>query len=233
MLLNCDKTQLVCFSPSGVDEDFIVNSEDFRVKSVSSCKFLGINIDTKFSWDVHIDYVCKKISPSLFLLRRLNSYLNTDMLIKVYYGLVYPYLSYGLLLWGSAAKTHMDRVFILQKKSLRLLAKVKHTESCKNIFIEYNILTIYALYIYQVIMLVKQDKKYTNKNRDIHSHNTRRNVDFFRVNRNTKTTENSPFVKGTIFFNALPQQIKVLEGNNFRNNLKQFLIKKCPYSLKL
>lgn len=33
--------------------------------------------------------------------------------------------------------------------------------------------------------------------------------DFYRVDTSYKTTENSPFVKGTICFNALPQKIKM------------------------
>lgn len=58
--------------------------------------------------------------------------------------------------------------FILQR-SLRIIAKVNPRASCKDISTEFNVLTVCAMYIFQVIMVVKQDTKYTNKNSDVHS----------------------------------------------------------------
>jgi hypothetical protein len=65
-----------------------------------------------------------------------------DVLITVYYGLVYPFLSYGITVWGQSAKKYTKRVFTLQKMVVRCIAGLKHTDSCRESFISLNILTL-------------------------------------------------------------------------------------------
>ena len=39
----------------------------------------------------------------------------------LYYSLVYPHLTYGIEVWGSADDLHLNRLLILQKKIVRLI----------------------------------------------------------------------------------------------------------------
>ena len=39
----------------------------------------------------------------------------------IYYSLILPYLSYGLAAWGQAAKSHLQKILVLQKRVLRLM----------------------------------------------------------------------------------------------------------------
>jgi hypothetical protein len=52
----------------------------------------------------------------------------------LYYGLIYPFLSYGIIVWGQSAKALTRKVFILQKGAVRYIAGLKHLESCKDSF---------------------------------------------------------------------------------------------------
>jgi hypothetical protein len=41
--------------------------------------------------------------------------IDSDGLLSVYHGIVYPFLSYGVTVWGHSARKYMKRVFMLQK----------------------------------------------------------------------------------------------------------------------
>ena len=42
-------------------------------------------------------------------------------LLHIYQSLILPYLTYGLAAWGQAAKTHLQKILVLQKRVLRLM----------------------------------------------------------------------------------------------------------------
>jgi hypothetical protein len=70
--------------------------------------------------------------------------------------MIYPLLSYGIVVWEHSAKGNTTRMFALQKRAVRYTAGLKHLESCRNNFINLNILTVYSLYIQETILYVKK-----------------------------------------------------------------------------
>jgi hypothetical protein len=124
------------------------------------------------------------------------------------------------------------RVFKLQKKSLRIIFKKPPDFSCKQLFKDHKILTFYAIYVFQTVLLVKNYSKYTSLNSDFHTYNTRFKNNYHMPHRRLNFTNNSPFVRGVKFFNVLPESIKSLSGGRFKNELKSWLIDLTPYSLE-
>ena len=41
--------------------------------------------------------------------------------LDTFRSLIFPYLSYGLAAWGQAAKIHLQKFLVLQKRVLRLM----------------------------------------------------------------------------------------------------------------
>jgi hypothetical protein len=72
----------------------------------------------------------------------------------LYYSLTYPFLAYGIVVWGQSAKEFINRVFILQKTAVRYTARLKPLESCRDSFKQLKILTVYSLHIQQTILLI-------------------------------------------------------------------------------
>jgi hypothetical protein len=229
--MNIDKTGLLLFRPRSEMDCIEINIENDHIYSRNINKFLGLYLDSNLSWSNHVDHVCNKISSGLYLMKRLAFGLDAEGLRTVYFGVIYPYISYGLLLWGSTFYTHTKRVFTLQKRAVRLIANVDFKTSCKKLFLKHNLLTIYGLYIYLTILLVKHDNKFSIKNNQIHSYNTRQKDFIHRNNYKRNFTLNSPYVRGAIYFNMLPNDLKRLEGKAFNNKLKALLINKVPYNL--
>jgi hypothetical protein len=86
------------------------------------------------SWEDHVEKTCSRISWNLFLINRLSKLLDLNGRRMLYYGLINPFLSYGIIVWGQSAKALTTRIFILQKRAVRYIAGLKHLESCKDSF---------------------------------------------------------------------------------------------------
>ena len=84
------------------------------------CKFLGIIIiDDKLGWLDHINYINITLSRSLYILNSVKNVLPNDILRQLYYTMVQPYLTYGIILWGSTYQSYLKRTVVLQKKAIR------------------------------------------------------------------------------------------------------------------
>ena len=73
-------------------------------------KFLGMYIDNCLKWDKHIQKMKQKISQSMYTIIRARSILTRENLMTLYYSMVYPYLSYGIALWGGSYKVHTSQL---------------------------------------------------------------------------------------------------------------------------
>ena len=61
-----------------------------------SVKYLGLINDCFLSW-----HISSKISKSVNIIAKLKPHVTSQSLISIYYALVYPYLTYGCVLWGN------------------------------------------------------------------------------------------------------------------------------------
>ena len=85
-------------------------------------------------------------------------------------------------MWGNTCGSYLDPIVKLQKRAIRLLAGVKRYEHTDPLFTQMRILKFQQIYIYMVqlimykyhhMMLPSIFEDFFNRNRDIHSHNTR------------------------------------------------------------
>ena len=115
--LNLDKTNYMLFSNA---IDYLpgqIMFDNIPLKRVHYSKFLGIIIDEDLTWKPHINNVCTIVSRNIGIINKLKLCFPKTTLLTLYYALIYPYLNYGILAWGNACKTLLDRILLLQKKS--------------------------------------------------------------------------------------------------------------------
>ena len=72
----------------------------FTVSQVDSAKYLGIYIDSDLTFKEHVTHVLQKLSANSGVLRRLSHYVSDYILRTIYLLLMYPYLMYGVQVWG-------------------------------------------------------------------------------------------------------------------------------------
>ena len=109
-------------------------------------KYLGILIDKNLTWKYHIDYVASKISRSIGIIARL---IPLCTLAPVYRPLIAPYLSYGIIAWGQAAKSNLCKISLLQKRALRLMNFFPDRDHTLPLFFSSNILPNNLLYLFR------------------------------------------------------------------------------------
>ena len=78
---------------------------DRPVEQMTYVKYLGLIIDCHLNWKKHAHEVSKKIPRGIGILSKLRHFVTNDILTQLYYSLVYPFLTYGLIVWGNTYTT--------------------------------------------------------------------------------------------------------------------------------
>ena len=73
------------------------------LQQATDTKFLGVIIDDKLKWNKHMDLIALKLSKGLGIIGRAKNKLPESILKVLYYTLIYPYLNYCCIIWGSAS----------------------------------------------------------------------------------------------------------------------------------
>ena len=120
------------------------------ITKTNCVKFLGVFIDENLKWNEHIKVIKQKISRSFFAINRAKHVLNKKHLVTLYYSLVYPYLTYGITLWGAAYDTHLTKLVIMQKKIIRVIAGATYNAHTEPIFKHLRVLKLTDIYKMQV-----------------------------------------------------------------------------------
>ena len=73
-----------------------------NIEQKSQIKYLGVFIDEHLKWDAQLQHINNKITKNIGILFKLRHYVPISTLKQLYYTLIYPYLTYGLMSWGTA-----------------------------------------------------------------------------------------------------------------------------------
>jgi len=142
--LNIDKSNFVIFHPPQKKlphqpQIFINNTP---LKKVDSLKYLGVQIDKNLSWKPHVEHVCSKIKRTIGLLSKTRYFVNSAILLQLYYSLVYPYIIYGIVVWGHTYDSTLNPIFILQKKLVRIMTFSHYNAHTNQLFYNLKILKL-------------------------------------------------------------------------------------------
>ena len=161
--LNISKTQYMIFKNKGkADKTDSINVyiDQVKLKNVESTKFLGVIIDNRLSWSQHINYIKNKIAKSIGILCKARKFLYTSTLVTLYNSFVYPYITYGVEVWGTANDCYIQQVLKLQKRSVRVITSSRPRDHSTPLFKKLKILPLSQVYIYCVVKLMY---KYVNQ----------------------------------------------------------------------
>ena len=74
--------------------------------------------------------------------------LDRKNLAILYYTLLYPHLTYGILLWGGSYKTYLKEIEIVQKKAIRAITNSKWNAHTNQLFKQLKMLKLSDIYNY-------------------------------------------------------------------------------------
>ena len=83
-----------------------------------------------------------------------RQYLPSNTLKTLYNSLFLPYINYCNIIWASTYDSHLEPLFLLQKKAIRIITFSPPQTHTKPLFHKLNILPIHSIYKCQVACFV-------------------------------------------------------------------------------
>ena len=118
--INFSKPEYMLISRKKEKSQFKIFKNDNEISKNDHTKYLGVLLDNKLTWHYHIEKVRTKVIKGIWAIARLRNLVSTKIL-NIYYTMIFSHLIYCNLAWGSAAKTVLTPLHILQKKAARLI----------------------------------------------------------------------------------------------------------------
>ena len=86
------------------DFNFTLRLNNKSLHESHHVKYLGILIDNKLNWKLHIDELTKTLGRAIGLLSKIRHFLTCSTLQYLYHSLFNSHLAYGCTLWSSATR---------------------------------------------------------------------------------------------------------------------------------
>ena len=230
--LNIEKSNYVIFHApqKKITSQIKLTLNNCTLKQESSTKYLGIIIDENLNWKAHISHIENKIKRGIGVISRLRHTVTRSILLNLYYSLIYPYLTYGLVAWGNTYDTTLRPLINLQKKTVRLITFSDFRAHTNPLFHDLNILKIKDLVKFQTCIFMHDYhhnrlpvvfKSYFVQANTKHKYNTRFS---------SKENYTLPLVRtnygkfnlrftGAILWNSLDEDLKKERKENFKRKL--------------
>jgi hypothetical protein len=234
--LKLNKSKTNCIQFSSVYNKFVhpppvLKMDDCTLALPIFNVFLGLRVNKHLDWSDHIDFICKKMRSGIYALGRLREEVSLSVLKMVYYAHVYSHIKNNVIFWGHCSDA--ARIFILQKRSIRVICKVPPTNSCVNLFKDLGILTMHGIYVMDCIMFVKKNLNLFARNSDTHSFNTRHCNDLSVFQHSKAMFEKSPQYRMVHIYNKLPLKIRDIANIvKFKKTVFKYLLNLNLYSLR-
>ena len=82
-------------------KNFFVTASNIIIQRIKCIPVLGLLIDERLDWQEHINSCKNKLTNSLYAINIVNIFFPVSAVKTFFYTLVYPYLTYVIILWGS------------------------------------------------------------------------------------------------------------------------------------
>ena len=119
-----------------------------------SVKYLGITIDKKLNFEIHIKQLESKISRSIGIMTKLRHVLPVKALHTLYYSMIHPHLLYGIAIWGTIFKSYLKRLSNLQNRAMKQIVDCHWQSNANPYYAQLNILKLNDLYTHEIAKLM-------------------------------------------------------------------------------
>lgn len=197
-----------------------------RIEQALYGKYLGIIIDSHLKWDHHITFVTKKIRSLLNKFKHFKNIFPISHLKMLYFALIEPHLTYGILAWGGVTNNYLGVLEKTQKWILKIIFAKELTYPTETLFRDSGVFDVRQHFC--LSLLVKQ---HANKDYSLpvtHDYNTRQKTDTLRVPKTTKTiTQRSYYFLGPKMYNVIPAELRVLNSSFlFKKKARKWIFSK-------
>ena len=129
LTLNTEKTKLIMFSPRIVNNLPIIYFNNKVIQWVKSIKYLGIIIDCNLNFVMQSKEIVNKLSKLHGVFYSLKNFIPRNVLVNMYYSLVYSTVTYGVIIWGGVAESNSNNIKTMLNKIIRCIFNIGRNEN--------------------------------------------------------------------------------------------------------
>ena len=104
-----------------MDSDF-----NIEIKSIDSEKDVGVTFSNDLKFNLHVNTIIKKANQLTGLIKRSFTYLDKNMLTKLYKSIVRPHLEYANVIWHPMYKNQLKALEKVQRRFTKLIPGLRH-----------------------------------------------------------------------------------------------------------
>ena len=154
LAINRDKCKAISFGATNETPEIKIH--DYNIQFVDHIKYLGVYIDSKLSFKSHIEKIIRRmisLTAAIYQYKKIFKRLILVWLYKVY---VQPVIQYGVLLYGVANKSDLQKLEWRQSRIFRLLFSAKRFQSIDELRWKHKLFSVKELHIYELIKLLSR-----------------------------------------------------------------------------
>ena len=141
--INPEKCNLVSF---GNNQLSTITYASQKFENILETKYLGFIIDKNLTFKSHIEKIANKLRKFNGILYKTRDYFSKRQLLRFYDAYAKSIIEYGILIYGSASKSDLETIHIIQKRILRTILWKKFCDWTQEEVIKYKIYSVYELY---------------------------------------------------------------------------------------
>ena len=229
---NSRKSKLMMFRSRPTSELPSLSFGGEEIEWITEFKYLGLTITNNMNFSKHINNISLNVSRMTGTFTCLRTVVPKNILMKLYYALIYPHLNNHVLVWGSAPPSHLKTLTVRLNNLLRTILGVtwengRPLTSNNDLYKQLSVLkleSIFKLNLYKLLRLLLDGKlpefwelllaNYVTS----HAYNTRQ-VRFRHPNINCEVERRALSYQLITMLDELPPGILEI---NFNASLKQF-----------
>lgn len=162
--INIRKTKAVLYrtrnKPVSIPFSIMLGNQSIEI--VKSIKILGVVFSDNLTWDCHLTYLQNKIAKAIGMLSTYRYALPKFVKVIFYNTLIRSHLTYCHLVWGTTSKANITKLYLLQKRAVRLIAGVPFDHHTANIFHCLKIMKVQNLYDFLLLKAYLMAVKHNN-----------------------------------------------------------------------
>ncbi len=105
---------------------YTMGPEHTILQLTDSEKDIGVTIDSRLSFEKHINEKINKANSTLGIIRRTFEYLDQQTFMYLYRSMARPHLEYANQIWAPQLKKHINAIENVQRRATKLVPNLKN-----------------------------------------------------------------------------------------------------------
>ena len=197
-----------------------------HILQVESTRYLGVVIDQRLRWDLHIHSILSRMRKLMFICREVRNFLAANTKRLLYFALAQSILMYGVGGWGGCGSALVEQLFSVQKRVIKVLLKKDLQYPTEALFKEFKVHTIRELIDRATVIKTFRDKQEGKCEIACNSITRSSGQSLLKTPfRLTTCGQKCHDYRGVLLFNSLPIEIRSSSNEEqFKTRLKSYFM---------